>query len=305
MFGYFAIRKMKIKIKKIVDSVRFKEHIVVTDTDIKASFDKIKERIDGVESITLPTVRKIHLFNRTQFRIAASMAILLTLGIFALTYYTGQNQKIYVENTSNDIKELVLPDGSEIALRSGSSVTYNKNFASRRNISLKGEALFSVKKDAEHPFNVVTVHGNIQVLGTVFSVRSFDNEHYTKALLKEGSILFSNKAKKSVILKPGQEAQISDTDNKIYVRNIKDIDRALSWRTRTFVFEDESIEEILYAIADAYNKELHFNDEKLKMKKYTLKFNHGEDLSTMLEVLSDIAPIKYNMDNDKIIVQEK
>lgn len=296
---------MKIYIKKIVDSVRFKEHIVVTDAEVKASFDKVRERIDGVDSFTLPTVRKIHLFNRTQFRIAASVAILFTLGILALTYYTGQNQNVYVENSSNDIKELVLPDGSEIALRGGSSVKYNKNFAKRRNISLEGEALFSVKKDEKHPFNVETANGSIQVLGTVFSVRAFPNEHYTKALLKEGSVRFTNKENKSVLLKPGQEAQTSETDNKIHVRNIKDIDRALSWKTRTFVFEDESIEEILYAIADAYNMELHFNDDNLKMKKYTLKFNHGEDLSTMLDVLSDIAPIKYNMDNDRLTVQKK
>lgn len=52
---------------------------------------------------------------------------------------------------------------------------------------LKGEGLFDVVKDSLHPFVVQSGHLSTQVLGTVFNLRSYDEEEM-KITLLSGSL---------------------------------------------------------------------------------------------------------------------
>lgn len=296
---------MEKKIDDLKRKIRFKDNIVFTEADVNASFEKIKKRIDTPQHIELPTYRKVNLFTSLPFRVAASIAVILTLSYFGLNYYANQ-QQIVVANNTDLVREVVLPDGSKVSLRSKSNLVYRKSFAENRNVELQGEALFEVTKNKEYPFTVETKQGTVTVLGTVFSVRAFEGENYTRTLLKEGSVQFADlQENETVILTPGQEAKLVKGEKNIQVKKVKNMDRAMAWHSHNFSFDNETLESILAVLSDAYDKRLQIKDKTIGDTRYTLKFNKGESLPKMLEVLSEVADLKHSIKNDLIIIEKK
>lgn len=296
---------MEKKLNEVIRRIRFKNKIVVSDDDVKASFEKIMKRIESGQKVELPVAKRIPLYKSIQFRVAAAVAILFTVGFMGLNYYENR-QMVTIANNSNDIREINLPDGTVISLRSNSVIHYRKSYPADRSIGLEGEALFNVTKNPSSPFVVNTPNGTVKVLGTIFSVRAFPAENFTRTLLQEGSVRFSDAGNnKSVLLKPGEEAQIDRGETKIKVRKVKDMDRALAWKTRSFSFEDETLEDILTSISGAFNKEIDFQQSNFKDKRFTLKFNHGEDLPKMLDILSDIGKFNYRIQDNQIVISQK
>ncbi|HEY4155290.1 MAG TPA: FecR family protein, partial [Puia sp.] len=73
--------------------------------------------------------------------------------------------------------KLVLPDGTQVWLNSGSKLHYKNDFdKSIREVSLEGEAFFDVVKEVDHPFIVHTSAINVRVLGTAFNVKSYPRD---------------------------------------------------------------------------------------------------------------------------------
>ncbi len=299
------MKKREEIIEEQLRSVKFKPNIVIGQADLDASFEKIRERIENSPIIEIKANKHKGFFSSRFLRYAASIAIILTVGIFGVKYYID-NQQLVFANASNEVKSLTMPDGSIIWLRTSSAITYHRNFKTNRNVELNGEALFEVTKDKKHPFSVNTKLGKITVLGTIFSVRANDNENYTKTLLKEGSIRFTDNADKNeVVLVPGEEAIRQQGSNKAEIRKVKNVDRQLAWQSHKYSFENESLSEILAVVGNAFNQKITINDKMLAKQRFTLKFNQNEPLTKILDVLSDVAKFKYKQDNETYIIEKQ
>lgn len=292
---------MDKKIKYIIEKIRFKDAIVVTEADRKASLAKIKERISANEEIHIPFERKQTTFAPVFLRIAAAVAIIVSISAVGINIYF--NQEIKIANTTANIKNIVLPDGSQLELAKNTSVTYKRNFSHKRNVKLNGQAMFSVTKNQQRPFTVQTKLGNIRVLGTQFSVKAYENDDFCKTYLIEGSVSVSN-TNNEILLEPGQEALITSNNNAIKVSEVSNPQNAMAWKTGVFIFEDESLENILNTIADAHNKKLIINNLNAINKHYSVKFIRGEKLSKKLEVLADICPMNFKITQNEIIIDE-
>lgn len=114
------------------------------------------------------------ILNSTSFQITLFFAVLLLLSSCSDT----------TVKTLNNYDWRELPDGSIVYLNHNSSIKYDETFAPR-NISLEGEAFFSVAS-GETPFIVATTHGDITVSGTEFNVRSTTDEMAIE--VEEGSV---------------------------------------------------------------------------------------------------------------------
>ena len=64
----------------------------------------------------------------------------------------------------------VLPDGSQIILNTNSQIRVKYGDQYRQVHLLQGEALFTVAKNSSRPFRVYAGSGQIQAIGTAFSV---------------------------------------------------------------------------------------------------------------------------------------
>ena len=111
----------------------------------------------------------------------AAIVIFTLLGYYFLLY----NPETTFNTGIAETIEISLPDESEVILNAESSVSYlAKTWKKKRQVILKGQAYFSVAKGSK--FTVQTNQGNVEVLGTQFSVNIRDQ--YFEVICYEGSV---------------------------------------------------------------------------------------------------------------------
>jgi transmembrane sensor len=98
---------------------------------------------------------------------AATTAILFTF-IFGRPLLWLEADRI---TGTGEIARVALPDGSLAMLDTDSALAVNFRAGRREVRLLRGEAWFSVRHDAAHPFRVLAAGGEIRDIGTAFDVR--------------------------------------------------------------------------------------------------------------------------------------
>lgn len=122
-------------------------------------------------------------------------------------------------HTEENYEAVVLPDGSQIYMNHHSYISYQEDF-NPRTISLRGEAFFIVKPN-ESIFTVATAHGDIEVLGTEFNVKTTTNQvavDVKKGLVELKTEYDNSKVKKGIkaVYKDGEQAVQKIKSNKEY-----------------------------------------------------------------------------------------
>ena len=228
--------------------------------------------------------------------------------------------------------KLVLPDGTQVWLNSGSKLHYNNDFNTRlREVSLEGEAFFDVVKDAARPFIVHTSAINVKVLGTAFNVKSYPRDKVIETTLLRGMIEITRKDDPSapkVILKPNEKLVINKTQEPIrpsspaaahsdteaegvsnisitpVPMNIPDSDKAeISWMYNKLVFDGDSFEELAAKMERWYNIKITFKNDQLFKYRFKGVFNN-ETVKEALDALQLTAAFTYSI-KDNIVVLNK
>lgn len=95
-------------------------------------------------------------------------------------------------------KTFILPDGTKVRLNSGSTLRLAGGYGSnRREMELKGEGYFEVKRDTAHKFVVHTAAMNIQDACAAFSVRAYPHEKADMATAIGGKVNVTLKDKRN------------------------------------------------------------------------------------------------------------
>jgi ferric-dicitrate binding protein FerR (iron transport regulator) len=244
-----------------------------------------------------------------------------------------------VKNPANEISinpgsrtKIVLPDGSQVWINSGSKLTYNETFkGTTRDVQLDGEAYFDVVKDAAHPFIVHTSGIDIKVLGTAFNVKAYKAEPVVEATLIHGSIEVINQNRPGapgVMLKPhekliykkypvaddrDQRADVSipaEPDSysitiKPLSKNIADTDiPETAWVYNKLSFEDERFEDLALKMERWYDLKIEFENESLKDHRVSGSFVN-ETAAEALNELRFLVPFKYTIKNKEVKIMRK
>jgi len=221
--------------------------------------------------LTLSDGRKIDLDNATKGQLAAQAGMDITKSEDGQIVYTIRSNQHEVSSAVNTIEtpkggqyQVVLPDGTKVWLNAASSLTYPISFAGDkvRRVELVGEAYFEVasvytslrgtKQSPANrlPFIVHTATQQVEVLGTHFNINSYEDEGKTVTTLAEGSVRVSSSAKNVAMLKPNEQAIL--TNNKIKLVPA-DMETALAWKNGWFEFKDADIQTILRQVSRWYN----------------------------------------------------
>ena len=213
-----------------------------------------------LEKITLEnSKKKKRVIPLWSYGIAASIAIIFFVYsfFFASTTFTTE----FAEQTNFE-----LPDGSQVNLNAGSSISYKKyNWKSNRKLDLEGEAFFKVEKGST--FTVNTNQGSVTVLGTQFIVNS--REDFYNVICYEGKVKVVTAQKDSVILTKGKAFRIiKDTKENYQVDAIEP-----SWLSNQSNFKNTPIELVIEEIERQYNIEIS-GKENLKSANFTGSFTH-------------------------------
>jgi ferric-dicitrate binding protein FerR (iron transport regulator) len=117
---------------------------------------------------------------------------------------------------------------------------------------LEGEAYFDVVKNENRTFNVYTESGIVEVLGTEFNLRTWDNS--TDVYLKTGSLRLSSTDVNTpgVLLSPGEFSSLKN-DQPISAPQTADEKLFTSWRNNEIIFTNRTAKSIFNELEHHYS----------------------------------------------------
>lgn len=178
---------------------------------LKTSAYVIPNKADVWKNIQQEIHRKakqIPLYTRSLLiRVAGIAAAIALIGGFSLSYlFNGGDNWVasrfenVVMAPSGQKSQLLLPDGTEVWLNSGSRLSYSYEFNTLdRVVNLEGEAFFDVKKDQQHPFVVKTGMVEVKVHGTSFNVQAYTDEEDIRVALLHGKVSLLSAASQGLL----------------------------------------------------------------------------------------------------------
>ena len=241
--------------------------------------------------------RKINL--NILLRVAAIIVLAIGMTFLFKTVVFKQEQLVIYGNNLKNNKPYQLSDGSLVYLHGNAAIEFPKKFGSKnREISLKGEAFFEVKRNQNMPFVISTNKTKTRVLGTSFNVFS-EGSGKVKVSVVTGIVEFSIGKNQKVELRPGDEGSFNPVTNEIEKSTISD-PNFQSWKTGIFVFRDTPLEKVFNLLGNYYAHPLVFDGEKGTMPTVTNTFDH-QSLEAVLEELNLLLNTQNVVNNDTIV----
>ena len=199
---------------------------------------------------------------------------------------------------------LTLSDGTRVWLNSDSEIRYPVAFGKdRRTVFLSGEAYFEVTKDAVRPFYVVLDGMEVKVYGTSFNV----NTHYQGKILTtliEGKVGIRVKSTGAEsLLQPNQMAEFSLENKDVKVTDV-DTYYYTAWRAGEFVFQNETVEEIMERLCRWYDTEVFYANDSVKGKRFTGVIARFTDVADVLHLIGETATVQFNLKGNTITVSD-
>lgn len=126
---------------------------------------------------------------------AAAVLLLIVAGWAGI--HKWQQSNMVIVSADGGIKKMILPDSSIVWLKGNSSLSYHASFGKKdRQVELKGEGLFEIKKDAAHPFIVESGQYTTRVLGTSFNIKEQTPHNSFSLLVLTGKVQVAKKNSK-------------------------------------------------------------------------------------------------------------
>jgi transmembrane sensor len=261
--------------------------------------DKIHHRIALEESRA--DARRFTLY-RNLLKVAAVLITGLIIATFSLLFKPEkQIDTTIVETVKTPYgarTSFMLPDGSEVWLNSGSTISFPRHYGAVRSVVLTGEAYFKVLKQGK-PFVVKTRLGKVEVMGTCFDVKAYSNEPFETTLV-EGSVKVSNLVNQVATLKPGQQSRITAT-NEFDTKEVNS-DLITSWTEGKLIFVKEPFANVARELERWYNVKIELQGERLKKLGYTGTIEL-ETFGEVLELINTTTPIKTSFDKKTRILK--
>ena len=227
-----------------------------------------------------------------------------------LVYNKDENLETFVKNTI-DVPygkrfKLNLSDGTMVYLNSGSSFTYPVSFIDGidREVFLSGEAFFDVSSDSLNTFKVVSTGSYVEVYGTKFNFKDYQEDNFSEVILTEGSLGVKNTISNSetIVLRPGDKAKVNYAGEGV---EIKEVNTMLytSWIDGRIIFRDENINNMITKLERIYDVVIINNNDKLNNEYINATIlTETESIENVLDYLEEIYNLNYKIINNKIII---
>ncbi|PKO99109.1 MAG: hypothetical protein CVU13_08270 [Bacteroidetes bacterium HGW-Bacteroidetes-8] len=296
------------------------------------SQNKADER--EVEEIRLLTTKRGNLFKRygkyISYAAVAVVVLSLSLNLFLLDSNNKlvrkfSNTPVRLSELSPDYKheiytekgvkaKITLPDGSAVWLNSDSRITYPDRFESDiREVEFSGEAYFDVVSDSLRPLIIKTNKDfKIEVLGTQFNVRSYDNDNEAQTTLYTGSLNIVSKGVSSGLkgakdivttLKPSESCIIREKQNPIHIKPA-DANKQYAWKEGKIIFDSTPLSEVIKMLERWHGTEFVVKDPSIYRFDITAKFR-SESIVQIMEMIKYCSLVDYTIDSNKVVLYRR
>ena len=274
-----------------------------------AVFSKINHQINEWQPDTIgPRIGRNSNWKR-YIGIAASIVVVFMV-VFVL-YHLGPEgsagdlstaEMVNKSNPAGQKSKIFLPDGSTAWLNAESHIQYLRDFTdSSRDVYLDGEAYFNVAHDAARPFRVHAGGMEVTALGTIFNVRSFDDDHQTLVSLIQGKVGVQARNFYEVI-NPGEGISLDHEANSRAgsISKVKvDVAREVAWKDGVLIFDGQRIGAIVRTLEQWYGVDIDVQGSPDQNAKYYGKFKN-ENLENVLTGMQYGKPFKFEIKGRKV-----
>jgi len=291
---------------EVADLLGYTSSSAVNSTEffqVKDLWDMARHRESrAAEQLILFYKKQLELSHRRHllslYRIAAIAAVLVIAFVASFLYpskLVESNEQLSVFSVPlGSRSKVILTDGTEVHLNSGSSLSYPGKFDGElRRVTLSGEGFFKVKSDKKHPFIVKTADFDVEATGTQFNVCTYDNDPFSSATLAEGLVKVRMKNTNQLFtVKPGEKLKLNRTKQS-FNQTVTDIESELAWKDGEFIFKSIPFPELVQRLERWYDVKLTWSGKNLETFSYTGRFKNQETIWQVLDALKLTTPINY------------
>lgn len=202
------------------------------------------------------------------------------------------------------IGKYTLPDGTNLWLNGGSSLTYTDDFdsAHERRVAIDGEAYFEVAHNPDRPFIVEMESMDLRVLGTSFIARSCSYITTDEVVLLSGKVeVESPLLPEKVTMRPDQrmavdrqshDAVVEPTDARAYTR----------WIQPVTTFDNAPLSDLLIHLSRRYGLATEVSPTARTDQRLSITLNASQPLDEVIEIIEHILPVRMNVEGRQLTV---
>ncbi|MBD0832570.1 FecR family protein [Aestuariibaculum sediminum] len=201
-----------------------------------------------------------------------------------------------------------LSDGTQVWLNSETKLKYPEVFVDgeKRMVELLyGEAYFDVSPSTAHKgsrFTVTNHNHEIEVLGTEFNVKAYNNEPNILTTLVEGKVKIKYQGKDHMLL-PNQQSVLDRSTNTITFNTVN-VFNVISWKEGLFSFNNITLKEVMVVLSRWYDFDVEFKNKAIENELFVGTLGKQEKIEDILQNLKELGIIKKYEFNDKNIIIE-
>lgn len=216
----------------------------------------------------------------------------------AMSHALGHGYKgsVVLETPRGGEYTLTMTDGTEVRLNAGSRIEYPAVFDGKeRRVKTAGEVYFKVAHDAAHPFTVETEGQEVRVLGTEFNVNAYPAGKVVTTLIR-GSIALRPIGGKGgeLTLWPGEQAEYDKRMGTATIRAVN-TDVVASWTHGKFVFENQTLEQIMEQLSRWYDFSYAFSSQQVAGTVFMGSVPRYGNFQDVLRILEMSGGIKFRV----------
>ena len=200
--------------------------------------------------------------------------------------------------------KIMLDDSTVVWLNADTRLYYPETFAAgERRVKISGEAYFEVRKDPSRPFYVESEGQEVRVYGTRFNIRAYADDSATYTTLESGSIAITpgRGSSSEMFIRPGSQAILDRSDVSLEIKTVNS-DIVTSWRNGYFVFENQTLLNIMRDLSRWYNFDFEIESEELENEIFMGSFPRDTDFPTAITILQNCGEIAFAVTGGKVIV---
>lgn len=202
--------------------------------------------------------------------------------------------------------QLELSDGTRVWLNAESELRFPVQFGTgEREVYLKGEAYFDVRKDVARRFIVHLKESNVTVLGTSFNIKAYGDEDYIYTTLVEGKVRFtSEKEHEEVTLRPGMQSVLNLKSGKTELKEVE-VEQFTAWRQGRFVFPSTTLGDLMCQLKRWYDIDVVYLSPEAKGYEFRGAINRDMDLKNVLAIVEKTSNVVFDINGRTIKVTIK
>lgn len=285
-------------------------------------FDRIDKRNDALaDEAFAKCAERLNLQSRTAGRrrkFSTWLNVSLVFAVFAAALFIGYWVRPVAEEPSavefrevfarrGSSEKVVLPDGSVVILKSGSSLIYPSEFrGGTREVYLSGECYASIAKNPECPFIMSTGVMNVRVTGTEFNIKAFPEDSEAEVALVEGSVQLEGRSGsqtplQTISLTPGNVVKVDrkNGETRISEFNATNYSEEAA-KEEAFVFLDRRFCDIVSELGRRLDVNIIITDATLADRRFYSSFVNGETLDDMLSTFNADRSMNISRENGTI-----